>query len=83
MCRLNITVACQLVIPITQLMGSDTQVCIIGGMITTRESTQRKASPNANFPTTNPTWTVLRLNQGLHHEMPASNQLSYSMDSPK
>jgi hypothetical protein len=40
---------------------------------------QRDTCPSANLSTTNPTWTDLGANPGLHCEMLATDHLSYGM----
>jgi hypothetical protein len=49
------------------------------GMILTEENwrTQRKTSPSATLPTTNPIWAALGINLGLCGEKPVTNHLSY------
>jgi hypothetical protein len=44
---------------------------------------QRQSCPSATLHTTNPTWTDLGANPGLHGEKPAANHLSYGMDLSK
>jgi hypothetical protein len=52
-----------------------------GGMILTRENqrTLRRTCPSATLSTTNPTWTDLGINLGLHDERLATNHLSHGM----
>jgi hypothetical protein len=40
-------------------------------------SMQKKTSPSATLPTTNPTWTGMRLKSSLHGESLAANHLSH------
>jgi hypothetical protein len=52
-----------------------------GGMILTGENqrTLRRTCSSATLSTTNPTWTDLGINLGLHGEWLATNYLSHDM----